>query len=147
MVGRRVAALLLTATLAATAQDSTAHAPVFRARVLGVFDPNTGLALEKVDVTDLKSGVTQQTNPAGLVSLAFLPEGGSLVRLKKVGYQPLTRFIAISPDDTVCRADTGAVDCAPDFGAARSEEGFADVSGERDGSGGKGQGAGNGGGG
>jgi len=35
------------------------------------------------------------------VTLVFLPEGGTLVQLRKVGYQPNTLFVAISPSDTL----------------------------------------------
>jgi hypothetical protein len=92
-------ALLMAASLAAQIQAQGA-APSYRARVLGVFDIRSGDPIEGVEVTDLRSGTWALTTKTGTVSLAFLPEGESAVRIRKLGYAPLTRSIRISPADT-----------------------------------------------
>lgn len=83
----------------AVAQEQTT--PAYRHRVLGVYDLATGLPLEGAAVTDIKSGTSALTTKTGTVSLVFLPDGGGLVRVRKVGYAPTTRFVSITPDDTV----------------------------------------------
>lgn len=75
--------------------------PAYRARVLGVFDEMTGEPIEGVRILDLASGNSAQTTQTGTVSLLFLPDGGSLIRLSKIGYQPQMKPVAISPSDTV----------------------------------------------
>ncbi|HEY4132447.1 MAG TPA: carboxypeptidase regulatory-like domain-containing protein, partial [Gemmatimonadaceae bacterium] len=85
------------APLAAQTADSLAY----RKRLLGVFDFQSGEPLEGVEITDLLAQVTALTTKTGTVSLAFLPEGGTLVRVRKVGYQPTTLTVVISPADTV----------------------------------------------
>jgi len=89
------------------AQDSTAAAgrttatPSYRARVLGVFDASTGAPIEGVEVTGIMSGSTATTTRTGTVALVFLPDGGGIVRVRKLGYEMQTLAIAISPADTV----------------------------------------------
>ncbi len=89
--------LFAAAPLFSQAPDSLAY----RKRLLGVYDLQSGEPLEGVEVTDLLASVTALTTKTGTVTLAFLPEGGTLVRVRKVGYQPTTLTVMISPVDTV----------------------------------------------
>src|SRR5437764_8558899 len=75
--------------------------PSFRRRLLGVFDRGTGEPIEGVRVVDVISRVTAITTRTGTVSLVFLPEGASVLRFEKIGYQPQLHAIEISPADTV----------------------------------------------
>ena len=85
----------------AMAQEATPRMAPYRGRVVGVFDASTGQAIEGAEVRDLRSNSWALTTTTGTVSLVFLPEGGSLVRIRKIGYSPLAQFIAISEGDTV----------------------------------------------
>lgn len=96
----QVSLAMLLLSLAAANLPAQNVVPSYRARLLGVFDETTGEPVEGVRVLDLVSGSSVQTTSTGTVSLRFLPEGGSLVRLTKVGYQPRTMTVAISPSDT-----------------------------------------------
>ena len=85
---------------AATARDSLSL-PAYRARVLGVFDATTGAPVADADVIDVLSGASARTTSTGTVALVFLPDGGGLVRTRKLGYEEQTMIVAISPADTV----------------------------------------------
>jgi hypothetical protein len=90
-------ALLWLVCFAASASAQTL--PAYRHRILGVFSTE-GKPMEGVEVTDLKSGTTALTTSTGTVTLAYLPEGGSDVRVRQVGYVPVTQFVRIGPADT-----------------------------------------------
>jgi hypothetical protein len=65
-----------------------------------VYDEATGEPLDSARVTDVLTGLSILTSRTGTATLVFLPEGGSLVRIQKIGYETKTLMVAISPVDT-----------------------------------------------
>jgi len=97
----RVVTFLLTLAMYGTAlAGQRVPLPAYRARVLGVFDDATGDPLDSVRVSDVLNGNSSLTTRTGTVALYFLPDGGGLVRLQKIGYEVQTLAVAISPSDT-----------------------------------------------
>jgi hypothetical protein len=84
----------------ASPHDSTATLPVYRYRLLGVFDQDTGEPIAGAHVTEAKSGDYVTTTPTGTVSLIFLPEGSSLLKITRQGYQELDLSVDIGPNAT-----------------------------------------------
>jgi hypothetical protein len=86
---------------AAQSSEATAPLPAYRGRLLGVYNASTAEPIEGAEIADVLSGTSALSTKTGTVSLSFLPDGGSLVRIKKIGFQPTTIMVAISPADTV----------------------------------------------
>jgi hypothetical protein len=74
--------------------------PAYRARLLGVYNAQTGDPIAGAEVIDLFSKTKALTTATGTVTLAFLPEGGSMLRVQKIGFEPFTQIVPISPGDT-----------------------------------------------
>jgi hypothetical protein len=78
-------------------QDSASEFPLYRYRVLGVYDQDTGDVIQGARVVDVNTGTYANTSPTGTVSLIFLPEGSSLLRITKTGYEDLNLPVDIGP--------------------------------------------------
>ena len=72
----------------------------YRRRVLGVYDWMTGDPIPGADVVNVETGTFATTTGTGTVSLAFLPDGTSHIRVRRPGFNDLTLEVAISPSDT-----------------------------------------------
>jgi len=81
-------------------RDSAVALPTYRYRLLGVFDQDTGDPIEGAHVTEVKSGDYVTTTATGTVSLIFLPEGSSLLKITRAGYQALDLSVDIGPNAT-----------------------------------------------
>jgi len=82
----------------ATAVAPSVSPPAYRLRLLGVYDAESGDPIEGAWVIDLSTGTKARSSSTGTVSLAFLPEGGSPVRIVKEGYEDLSLAVEISPE-------------------------------------------------
>jgi hypothetical protein len=80
--------------------DSAAKLPAYRQRLLGVFDDATGEPIEGARVIDEATGTYTTTPASGIVGLVFLPEGGSLVRIIRAGFEDVTLSVQIAPSAT-----------------------------------------------
>lgn len=101
LVGALTCQLASAWTGAAHAQATQTSKPAaYRSRVLGLFDTMSGEPIADAQVLDIATGWSAKTTVTGTVALVFLADGGSIVRIRKVGYAPLTVAIAISPKDT-----------------------------------------------
>ena len=74
--------------------------PAYRYRLLGVYDDKTGDPVEGAYVTDLTTGTKARTTVTGTVSLVFLAEGTTPVRISKEGYEDLSIGVEISASVT-----------------------------------------------
>jgi hypothetical protein len=96
-----VALVLMSPAIPAGAQGASPAVDTrYRNRLLGAYESGTGAPVEGVRVTDVLSGTTAVTTSTGTVALVFLPEGGSLIRIAKLGYETQTMLATISPRDT-----------------------------------------------
>jgi hypothetical protein len=81
-------------------RDSAPALAAYRYRVLGVYDQDTGDAVQGARVVDVNTGTYANTSPTGTVSLIFLPEGSSVLRITKAGYEDLDLPVDIGPTAT-----------------------------------------------
>ena len=73
----------------------------YRNRLLGLYDDSNGEPLDGAVVLNTANGDRVQTTSTGTVSLAFLPEGQSTIKISKPGYRDFSFEVSISPADTV----------------------------------------------
>jgi carboxypeptidase family protein len=78
--------------------DSAGTLPTYRYRLLGVFDQSTGDPIAGARVTEAKTGDYVTTTATGTVSLIFLPEGSSQLKITRTGYQELDLTVDIGPN-------------------------------------------------
>jgi len=89
-------AIAVAAALSASGQAPSAT----RARILGVFT-EAGEAIEGAEVVDVLTQTKALTTKTGTVSLAFLGDSGSLIRIQKIGFRPQTMVVSMAPTDTL----------------------------------------------
>src|SRR6185437_5066478 len=81
-----------------TRPDSGRGAATARGRLLGVYDETSGDPVVGADVVDMLTGDHTLTRATGTVSLWFLRAKGSMVQVRKVGYEPWQSVV--DPADT-----------------------------------------------
>ena len=75
---------------AVQAQSPGGAAPGRIGRIIGVFDETTGKPVEGAQIRDLASGSWAATTATGTVDLFFAKASTVLIRITKLGYEPLT---------------------------------------------------------
>jgi hypothetical protein len=70
-------------------------------RLLGVFDDATGQPVVGAEIVDLGTGTKALTSVSGVISLAFLQLGPTVLQIRKIGYRSRNLTIAVSPADTI----------------------------------------------
>jgi len=99
----RIALLATLAASPALAQDTTKVTLKSVGRILGVFDAESGLALEGADVIDRIGGIALRTQRSGLVGLAGFANqhDSAVVTVRKIGYADTTFLAMTGASDTV----------------------------------------------
>ena len=100
-LGRVPRAVYALVALATCALASLPAQTSLRARLLGVYDARTGDAVEGAQVLDVASGTSALTTRTGTVSLGFLIDSGSMVRVQKIGYRAQMLLVKTTPTDTL----------------------------------------------
>jgi hypothetical protein len=71
----------------------------FIGRVVGVYDNQTGQPIDSAEVRDMATGLSALTTSTGTLSLFFVDTAGSLIRIRKIGYTPVTMFAPNAPGE------------------------------------------------
>ena len=79
------------------ARSSAPPSPKYIGRLIGVFDESTGDPIDSVEIRDVITGSYTFTTRTGTVALSFVDTAGSLIRIRKFGYSPITMFIGNAP--------------------------------------------------
>jgi len=75
--------------------------PVAVPRLMGIFDAETGVAIDSVIVTDSITGKSGRTTETGTVRLDFVSQAGGVLTLRKAGYATRVERLSGLPDDTL----------------------------------------------
>ena len=130
IIARTIALSLAAAASIASAQTPAAAPRVRPGRLIGVYDAQSGAPLDDVTVTNALNGLSARTTATGTLSLFFVDTAGGLLRLTKIGYQPLTLLVANSDADTIPETilmEPAATRLAPVVTSARAVRGPADT--------------------
>jgi hypothetical protein len=71
--------------------------PAYRHRLLGVYDGRTGEPVVGADIIDLATGASARSSKTGTVSLFYLAEGASHIRIHRDGYRDEDMDVVIGP--------------------------------------------------
>ena len=113
-----------------SAQVPAAVPRVRPGRLIGVYDAQSGSPLDDVTVTNTLNGLSAKTTSTGTLSLFFVDTAAGLLRLTKIGYQPLTLLVANSDADTIPETilmEPAATRLAPVVTSAKAVRGPADT--------------------
>ena len=130
VIARTIALSLAGAAGIASAQAPAAAPRVRPGRLVGVYDSQSGAPLDDVTVTNALNGLSARTTATGTLSLFFVDTSGGLLRLTKIGYQPLMLVVANSDADTIPETilmEPAATRLAPVVTNARAVRGPADT--------------------
>jgi hypothetical protein len=84
----------------ARAQADTVGGLVVHVRVIGIFDPVTGLPVVGAEVKDILTGLSAVTSPTGTVALP-MDTSGAFLRVRKTGYNMNTFLIPNGTADSL----------------------------------------------
>jgi hypothetical protein len=121
---------LLVLAASAQAQQHSDSVRVRAGRLVGVYDANSGQPLADVSITNVATGLSAKTTSTGTLSLFFVDTAGGMLRVRKVGYKPLTMLATNGSQDTTpltVLLEPSSVQLGPVVTTARAHRGPADT--------------------
>jgi hypothetical protein len=86
--------------LVSIAGAQTPETPVvWRGRLVGIFDERSGEPIAGAEVMNLLNGLSAVTTETGTLSLFFVDTAGTMIRVRKLGYESLTRVVTNATTD------------------------------------------------